>query len=99
MFFTYVLLGVYLFGLIFSLGAGIATEMDFVNPEYGFVVLASLVWPFVVLQIIVAWQFDFYFGKWVRRKRTAYRQWRCDHEGVADDASWCPNCKYEFGDN
>lgn len=84
---------------LFAFGLGVGERMSFVRPRYHQVAVSAALWPLVVAQIVVGKYTGFYLGDWVSEKRTAYRQWKCDHEGAEPGYAWCPDCKQEFEDS
>ena len=47
-----ILLGIYLFGVVFLLGFGVADQIAFTSPDYKLVVFAAVLWPLVILYAI-----------------------------------------------
>jgi hypothetical protein len=44
-----ILLAIYLIGVVFLLGFGIADQIAFTSPDYKLVVFAAVLWPLLVI--------------------------------------------------
>jgi hypothetical protein len=47
-----ILLAIYLVGVVFLLGFGIADQIAFSSPDYRLVVFAAVLWPLLILYAI-----------------------------------------------